>query len=214
MQVEMVLTYLVDREGWMRRREFITALGGAMAWPVVARAQQNAGIRQIGILVLGNADPAPFLNYFRSELLKLGYIEGANIAFQYRSAHGKTSLLPQLAAELVKLKVDAIVTWQTPPSIAAKEATSEIPIVMADSGDPIATGLVTGLAHPGGNVTGMTGQTDELAAKNVEFIGELIPDAHLIGILGNATDAFTNPFLSQIAKAAKVEGLVLGITAG
>jgi putative ABC transport system substrate-binding protein len=193
--------------GRTNRRALIAGLGGAAAWPVVARAQQHAAVRQIGILVLGNADPAPFLKYFRAELLRLGYIEGANVGFQYRSARGDTGLLPQLANELVKLNVDAIVTWQTPPSLAAKKATSEIPIVMADSGDPIATGLVTSLAHPGGNVTGMTGQTDELAAKNVEFIRELIPDAHLIGILGNATDAFTNPFLSQIDKAAKVESL-------
>src|SRR6201997_3552071 len=122
------------------RRQFIFALGGAaVAWPLTARAQQ-AKVPTIGVLVIGNISPEEFWREFRQGLRDLGYIEGQNIRFEFRSAEGQIDRLPELAAELVRLKVDVIVTWFTPPTQAAKQATHEIPIVMADTGDPIGTG--------------------------------------------------------------------------
>jgi putative ABC transport system substrate-binding protein len=138
----------------MRRREFITLLGSATAWPLAARAQQRK-VPTIGVLVAGSPDPQPFWRIFREALRDLGYVEGQNIRFEFRSAEGDRSRLNELAADLVRLNVDIIVTWQTPTTTAAKQATHNIPIVMADSGDPVGIGLIASLARPGGNVTGM-----------------------------------------------------------
>jgi ABC transporter substrate binding protein len=125
----------------MRRREFITLLGGAAAaWPVAARAQQPAKPPTIGALVIGNTNPEQFWREFRQGLRDLGYIEGQNIRFEFRSAAGQADRLPELAAELVRLKVNIVVTWFTPAALAAKQATREIPIVMADTGDPVGNG--------------------------------------------------------------------------
>src|SRR5215204_1935347 len=125
----------------MRRRQFITLLGGAAAvWPLAAHAQQPK-VPTIGALVIGNISPEQFWRLFRQGLRDLGYVEGQNIRFEFRSAEGQADRLPELAAELVRLNVDVIVTWFTPPAQAAKQATREIPIVMADAGDPVATGL-------------------------------------------------------------------------
>src|SRR5947199_10815738 len=143
----------------MRRREFITLFGGAAAaWPLSARAQQPK-VPTIGALVIGNISPEEFWREFRQGLRDLGYIEGQNIRFEFRSAEGQIDRLPELAAELVRLKVDVIVTWFTPTAVAAAKATREIPIVMAETGDPIGTGLVKSLSQPGGNVTGMAAVT-------------------------------------------------------
>ena len=139
----------------MRRRTFITLLGGSAAvWPLAARAQQPK-VPTIGALVIGNISPDEFWREFRQGLRDLGYIEGQNIRFEFRSAEGQINRLPELAAELVRLKVDVIVTWFTPTAVAAKQATREIPIVMAETGDPIGTGLIMSLPRPGGNVTGI-----------------------------------------------------------
>src|SRR6516162_11238167 len=134
----------------MRRREFITLVSSSVAWPVAARAQQPK-VPTIGALVIGNTDPEEFWRVFRQGLRDLGYVEGQNIRFEFRSAEGQANRVPDLAAELVRLKVAVIVTWFTPTTQAAKQATREIPIVMADAGDPIGTGLVASLARPGGN---------------------------------------------------------------
>src|SRR6267143_1845046 len=143
----------------MRRRDFITLVGGsAAARPLGARAQQPK-VPRIAVLVAGNPDPAPFWRLFREALRDLGYIEGQTILFEFRSAGGKANLLPELAAELVRLRVDIIVVWHTPVAHAARQATREIPIVMADVGDPVGTGLVTSLGRPGGNITGLAGIT-------------------------------------------------------
>ena len=129
----------------MRRRNFITFLGGAAAaWPLAARAQQ-AKVPTVGVLLTGNPDPEVFLKGFRDSLRDVGYIEGRNVRLDVRSAEGRTALLPERAAELARLKVDVIVTSLTPAAQAAKEATSEIPIVMAPARDPVATGLVASL---------------------------------------------------------------------
>jgi ABC-type uncharacterized transport system substrate-binding protein len=150
----------------MRRREFITLFGGAaaasMLWPLPLAAQQPR-LPRIGVLVTAN--PEPFWSEFRKGLREHGYDEGQNIQFEFRSADGKLDFLRALADELVRLKVDIIVASQTPSVIAARQATSEIPIVMAPAGDPVATGLISSLARPGGNITGLSGTSAELGAN-------------------------------------------------
>jgi putative ABC transport system substrate-binding protein len=182
----------------IRRREFIVALGGsAVAWPLTARARQPK-VPTIGALVIGNVSPEEFWREFRQGLRDLGYIEGQNIRFEFRSAEGQISRLPELATELVRLKVDIIVTWFTPTAVAAKRATREIPIVMAETGDPIGTGLVMSLPRPGGNVTGIASVAAELAGKSVQLIRDMLPSARQVTALANATDPFSKPFLEQI----------------
>src|SRR5262249_43383269 len=152
----------------------------------------------IGVLVMGNISPDEFWREFRQGLRDLGYVEGQNIRFEFRSAEGQIGRLPELAAELVRLKVDIIVTWFTPTALAAKQATREIPIVMAETGDPVRTGLVASLSRPGGNVTGLASITAELAGKSVQVIRDMLPSAHRVTVLANATDPFSKPFLEQI----------------
>src|SRR5215813_4474323 len=143
----------------MERREFITlVVGTANAWLLAARAQEPK-VPTIGVLVIGNISPEEFWREFQQGLRDLGYIEGQNIRFEFRSAEGQIDRLSQLAAELVRLKVDVIVTWFTPTAVAAKQATRDIPIVMAETGDPIGTGRVMSLPRPGGNVTGIASVT-------------------------------------------------------
>ena len=148
----------------MKRREFITLLGGAAAWPLAANAQP-AAVAMIGVLVTGNPNPEPFLQGLREGLRAAGHVEGQNIRLELRSSEGKAALLPEKAAELVRLKPDVIVGFLTPTVQAAKEATKDIPIVMAPAGDPVGTGLVASLARPGGNVTGVSSAASEVAGK-------------------------------------------------
>jgi putative ABC transport system substrate-binding protein len=136
----------------------------------------------------------------------LGYVDGKTVRFAFRSDQGQPDCLAGLAAELVGLKVDAILTWFTPPAIAAKQATREIPIVMAVAGDPIATGLVGSLSRPGGNVTGMSGDAAELAGTLLEFLRDMLPSAHRVSVLVNAPNPFSKPFLEQIRLAGAVTG--------
>jgi putative ABC transport system substrate-binding protein len=193
----------------MRRREFIAALGGAAAvWPLAAHAQQPK-VPTIGALVIGNINPEQFWREFRQGLRDLGYVEGQNIRFEFRSAEGHLDRLPELAAELVRLKVDIIVTWFTPTALAAKQATHEIPIVMAETGDPVGTGLVASLPRPGGNVTGMAAATAELAGKCVQLIRDMLPSARRVTALANATDPFSKPFLEQIELGGEATGTTI-----
>jgi len=193
----------------MKRREFITLLGGAAAaWPLAARAQQPK-VPTIGALVIGNADPEEFWREFRQGLRDLGYVEGQNVRFEFRSAEGRVERVPELAAELVHLKVDVIVTWFTPTTQAAKQATSQIPIVMADAGDPVGTELVASLPRPGGNVTGIAGVTAELSGKCIELIRELLPAARRVTALANATDPFSKPFLEKVQLAGEATGTTI-----
>src|SRR6202045_1517482 len=190
------------------RRELVAALGSVAVWPRVARAQQPK-VPTIGALVIGNADPEEFWRVFRQGLRDLGYIEGQNIRFAFRSAEGQIDRLPELAAELVRLKVDVIVTWFTPTAVAAKQATREIPIVMAETGDPVGLGLVASLPRPGGNVTGMTTVAAELAGKSVQLIRDMLPSARRVTALANATDPFSKPFLEQIQLGGEVTGTTI-----
>jgi putative ABC transport system substrate-binding protein len=190
----------------MRRREFITLLGGAAAWPLAARAQQ-AKVPRIGVLYIGLADAEAFKKEIREGLRELGYVEGKNIAFEFRSAEGKLDLLPGLAAELVHLKVDVIVTLYVPPSLAAKEATRKIPIV-AIVGDPVETGVVSSLARPGGNVTGVSLMASALAGKSVELFRDMLPSARRVGVLGHSTNpVFAKAMLDEVSVAGGPTGL-------
>ena len=189
----------------IRRRDFLTLLGGAAAaWPVGARAQQAKTFR---IGVLNYVNPEPFWTMLRDGLRDLGYREGQNLQFEFRSAEGSTTRLPGLAAELVHLKVDAIIPYPSPAVAAVKQATREIPIVMFGTGDPVGTGLVSSLARPGGNITGTSSTTAELGSKALEVVRELIPSVRRVAVLANATDPFTKSFLEQM----KLGGQVLGL---
>ena len=184
----------------MKRRDFVAALGGAaVSWPLVAFAQQK--MHRVGVLfVTGPQAMGPY----RQALRDLGYVEGKNIQIEVRSAQGQASRLPELAKELVKSKVDVIVASLTPAVTAARRATTDIPIVMAPAGDPVATGLISSLARPGGNITGVSATAAELSAKNLELIRELVPGARRVGVVVNANDPFAKPFLDQIKEGAKV----------
>jgi putative ABC transport system substrate-binding protein len=193
----------------MKRRDVLALLGGAAAfWPLAGAAQQ-AKMPTIGVLVVGSLGSEQFWKLFQQDLRALGYIEGQNIRLEFRSDQGKAGRLPELAAELVHLKVDLIVTWFTPAALAAKHATSEIPIVMALVGDPIATGLVQSLARPGGNVTGMAGVGADHAGKCVELIRDMLPSAHRVAALVNVPDPFSKPFLEKIQRGGAATGTVI-----
>jgi putative tryptophan/tyrosine transport system substrate-binding protein len=185
----------------MKRREFITLLGGlAAAWPFRA-CGQDAKMPKLGVLLVGNREP--FSRQFGEGLRDLGYVDGRNIRFILSTAEGKLGALPELASELVRLNVDVIVASETPAVQAAKRATSEIPIVMAPSGDPVGTGLISSLARPGGNVTGLSAATAELAGKSLELIREIMPSARRVAALADPSNSFTKPFLEQINLVAR-----------
>jgi ABC transporter substrate binding protein len=151
----------------------MTLLGGAAAaWPLAAGAQQPGKLHTIGLL---NAASAPTTNALFDGLLELGWVEGKNISFERRYADNKLERLPELAAELVRRKVDLIVAFGTLAPLAARQATSTIPIVMAAAGDPVGSGLVASLARPGGNVTGMSLMSPDLAGKRLELLKEVVP---------------------------------------
>jgi putative tryptophan/tyrosine transport system substrate-binding protein len=192
------------------RREFITLLGGAAAWPVAARAQQAAKMPTLGYL--GPTTPAvesQRITAFVQRLRELGWIEGRTIAIEYRWAEGRSERFIEIAAEFVRLNVDAIVTYATPPVIAAKEATSVIPIVFAVAGDPVNTGLVASLARPGGNVTGLSVQQTELASKRLELLREVVPDLRRLAIMGNADNPATAREMGDVLTAARTLGLTV-----
>ena len=191
----------------MKRREFITLLGGAAAaWPLVARPQQLK-VAQIGVLVLTNADGQLLTRELRLGLRDLGYSEGRNFVFQLRSADGDAGRLPQLATELVSSQVDVIAATFTPCALAAKQATTSVPIVMAAVADPIAVGLVTSLARPGGNITGFSNMAAETAGKSVELFRDMLPSIGRVAALANPADPFTTPFLEQVRLAGRTTGI-------
>jgi len=187
----------------VRRRELIAMAAAGTVWPTLLRAQPPP-VPRIGMLTA--TSPEPFRSEVLAALRELGYIAGQSIVVEFRSTAEGTARLAELAAELVRLKVDVIVAHQTPAAQAAKQATAEIPIVML-AGDPVATGLVASLARPGGNVTGLSATTAEIAAKNVELLREVQPSLRRIGVLANATDPFTRPFLEQIEQGARMIGI-------
>jgi len=174
----------------MNRREVIALLGGVAVWPVAARAQQPARVPTIGIL--GAATPSAWssrMAAFLHRMHALGWIEGRTVAIESRWAEGRTERFSEIAAEFVRLKVDVIVTAGTASVIAAKQATSSIPIVFAAAGDPVGSGQVASLARPGGNVTGLSLQQTDLAGKRLELLREMIPGLRRLAIMANVGNA-------------------------
>ncbi len=191
------------------RREFITLLGGvAVAWPLGARAQQAAKLPTIGFL--GATTPSAHGRYFAAfvqRLRDLGWIEGRTVAIEVRWAEGRTDRLAEIAAEFVRLKVDVIVTHGTATVVAAKQATAVIPIVFALVGDPVGTGLVTSLARPGGNVTGISTQAPDLGGKRLELLREVVPGLRRLAILANVGNPSNVLEMGEVQAAARTLGL-------
>jgi putative ABC transport system substrate-binding protein len=187
----------------MRRREFITLLGGAaVVWPLAARAEQVAKVWRIGYLAEA---PRELDEVFRQSLRKLGYIEGSNLTTIYRYAKGGS--FDALADDLVALNLDLIVAVASPATRAVKERTTRIPIVMVDVGDPVAYGFIQSLAHPGGNITGMSMQLSEIGVKGLQYMKELIPTAARLVVLGNAKNPGNPSMLTSVVEAASPLGL-------
>jgi len=187
----------------MNRRNAILALF-ALGATRLGAAQGTGSARRIGYLDQGSAARnGPYLEAFRQGLRDLGWIEGQNIAIEVRFAEGKTDRLPALAADLVRLKVDVLVTSTTPAALAAKQATTRIPIVIGLAADPVGSGIVASLGHPGGNITGWTHQGLDLRAKYLELLKEALPAAARIGVLWNPTNQVHKPSLKVIEAAAQ-----------
>jgi putative tryptophan/tyrosine transport system substrate-binding protein len=190
----------------MNRREFIALVGGAAAWPIAARAQQSAKVYRIGILGLVQR---PGEGVLRQALRDLGYVEGRNLVYEARYAGGQLERMPSLAAELVRLNPDVIITAGAPAAEAAKQATSTIPVVFWGAGDPIATGLVFNIAHPGGNMTGVTELSTELTAKRLQLFKEAIPTLARVAIIWNAGDRAMSRRFEEAEAAAPSVGVSL-----
>ena len=192
----------------MRRREFITLLGGAAAWPLAARAQQAGKLPTIGFLGQSTRSAtSEWTTAFVQRLRELGWIDGRNVTIEYRWGEGLNERFAQIAAEFVRLKVDVIVTGATQPTIAAKQATSVIPIVFAQAGDPVGIGLVASLARPGGNATGQSTQTPDLAGKRLEILREVVPRLRRLAIMGNVGNPVSVLELSEVQAAARTLAL-------
>ena len=192
----------------MRRRAFISLLGGAVAWPLAARAQQQAKLPTIGLWGPSTLSAASQrVARFVQRLRELGWIEGRTVAIEYRWAEGRNERAAEIAAEFVRLKVDVIVAQGTPSVIAAKQATSVIPIVFAAVGDPVGSGLVASLSRPGGNVTGLSTQQTDTASKRIELFREMVPGLRRLAIMGNVGNPSVELELSEVQSTARALGL-------
>ena len=190
----------------LRRRDFITLLGGAaVAWPLVSAAEKQSPFHRIGVLA---QDLQPgLLETFRDQLRKLGYVEGTSIAIELRNAAGRNEALPAFAEELLQLKVDVIVAINTPAAQAAKKATNTVPVVMMRVADPVKSGIVASLARPGGNVTGLSFMPDALGPKGVELLKEVLPKARRMAALYQGN----NPGAVVIVDEVERRGAQLGL---
>jgi len=193
----------------VKRREFITLLGGAaVAWPLAARAQQPATLPTIGYLGASPPEVASqWTAAFVQRLRELGWIEGRTIAIEYRWADGRSERFAEIAAEFVRLKVNLIFTYSTPSVVAAKQATSSIPIVFPTAGDPVGNKLVVSLARPGGNVTGLSTQQTDTASKRIELFREVVPGLHRLAILANVGSSNAVVDMDEVRVVADTLGL-------
>jgi putative ABC transport system substrate-binding protein len=192
----------------VKRREFITLLGGAVTWPIAARAQQSGKLPTIGFL--GSTTPlveSQRIAAFVQRLHQLGWIENRNVTIEYRWAEGRTERFAEIAAEFTRLKVDLIVASTTPAVIAAKQATSVIPIVFPVAGDPVGSGLVASLARPGGNVTGLSVLSTDLAAKRLELLREVVPGLRRLAIMANVGNPAPVLEMREVEAVARMIGL-------
>jgi putative ABC transport system substrate-binding protein len=197
--------------GQPKRREFISLLGGAVAWPLTAQAQRQADqFHRIGILHSGTeASVARNLTTFRNGMQELGYVEGRNIHYDYHFDDGYLDRLTALAAETVRRNPSLIVSAPLPANLAAKQATTTIPIVMATGADPVKFGLVTSLSHPGGNLTGLTNFSEVLASKQIDLLRDLMPRLSRLGVLVSTSNPLHAPQLRDIEQATNEAGLFL-----
>jgi putative tryptophan/tyrosine transport system substrate-binding protein len=193
----------------MKRREFISLLGGvAAAWPITAKAQQPSKLPTIGFLGAASASAMKsWLDAFVARLRELGWIEGRTVAIEIRWAEGRRERVAEIAAEFVQLKVDVIVTSATPPTLAAKQATAVIPIVFAAVSDPVGPGLVASLARPGGNVTGVANQTSDTAGKKLELLHEAVPGLRRLAIMANVGNPASVLEMGEVQATARTLGL-------
>jgi putative tryptophan/tyrosine transport system substrate-binding protein len=193
----------------IQRREFIFVLGGAtVAWPLAARAQHRRGQPTVGFLAPTTPSIASErIAVFARRLRELGWIEGQTIAIEYRWAGGNTKRFAEIAAEFVQLKVDVIATWGTATAVAAMQATSAIPIIFTIVGDPVGSGLVASLAHPGGNVTGLSTQHAETAGKRLELLREVVPNLHRLAIMANIGNSGPAEEMHEVRAKARMLGL-------
>ena len=193
----------------MKRRTFIGLVGGAASWPLKAGAQQRDQTPRIGFLFYGSPGPSPEIAAFRQGLADLGYRDGQNIGIEYRFANGRLERLPELAAALVGLKPAVIVATGTPPSLALKQATSTIPIVFAGVADAVGAGLISNLAHPGGNITGFTSVSAELSGKRLQLLKAVVPNISRVAVLYNPTDRSNVLILEEFQASAPALALTL-----
>ena len=191
----------------MTRRGFLGLVVGAAAWPSVALGQQLGNLPTVGFLGAGANSAQKYFASIVVRLHELGWVEGQNVTIEYRSAGGRNDRLAEIAAELVRLKADVIVTQGTPATLAAKRATSIIPIVFAPAGDPVGNGLVTSLARPGGNITGLSIQQNELAGKRIELLRDVLPGLRRLAILGNVGNPSTALDIAQVQATAHALGI-------
>ena len=193
----------------MKRRAFITLFGiAAVAWPLAARAQQPRKLPTIGFMGSTTASVgAALIGSFMQRLRELGWFEGSNFAIENRWAEGRSERFAEITAEFVRLKVDVILTHNTPTVLAAKQVTSTIPIVFATAGDPVGSGLVASLARPGGNVTGVSSQGSDVAGKRLELLREVVPDLRRLGTLANLASSYPALELREVEAASRTVGI-------
>jgi ABC-type uncharacterized transport system substrate-binding protein len=191
----------------MKAIAFMVLLALSFTAMLAVEAQQPTHVHRIGVLLDTTPGQAPYMGAFLEGMRTLGYVEGQHLVLEYRGTEGQYEQLPDLAAELVRLQVDVIVTYGTPPSVAAKHATTTIPIVMMGVGDPVGSGLVTSLAQPGGNVTGLSSLSPDLVGKQLEFLKEVLPTVSRVAILWNPA----NPANTLNVREADVAAQALGV---
>jgi putative ABC transport system substrate-binding protein len=192
----------------MRRREFISLLGGTAVWPVAARAQPSSKMPTVGFLGATTSFTSPqWAAAFAQRLRELGWTEGRNVAIEYRWAEGRNERMAEIAAELVRARADVIVAQGTPAALTAKNATAAIPIVFVLPGDPVGSGLVASLARPGGNVTGLSSQTADLGGKRLDLLREIVPRLRRLAMMGNAGNSANVSDMHEFQMAARASGL-------